>query len=537
MCIDLHVHTNVSDGAYGIEKTLKIAHESGITHIAITNHDTVEELAEAVTIGIKLGIEVIPGIEISAKDPATGKAVHILGYNFALGAKHIKQLCTSTLHKRQEKSLWQIDTLINNGYKIDKMSINVKRKGRTIYKQHIMEELVLNGYTDKIYSDLYERLFKGQGVCVGGKKFDYPDAAQAVKAIRADGGIAILAHPGAQESLHLVKTLVSVGLNGIELVHSKNSDEVKEKIIELAQQYDLLVTGGSDFHGKYDTVQEFGSYLCPQGAFADFQKCSPNYFYFIQELVFRAGVRLLEYNTLFKDGMCKNGDATDLVTEFDIKIEKFLADAIRYKFPSHGFITEEKVVNNVGDEEYTWIIDPIDGTTNFISCGKDFAISIALYKAAKPVMGVVYDVMSKKMYVGVKGAGALLNGKAIKRISGANYLQDAVVDCSLRSMVYISKEKNINFFHLAGKIRAHRSSGCASLAICKIAQGLLDVYLSAYLYIWDYAAARIILEEMHGVMVLDEQDDCLDKVITKSFCAAVFCNQNIAQDFLKLSVK
>lgn len=537
MCIDLHVHTNVSDGAYGIEKTLKIAHESGVTHIAITNHDTVEELAEAVAIGIKIGIEVIPGIEISAQDTETGKSVHILGYNFALGAKNIKELCTFTLRKQQEKSLWQIDTLIKNGYKIDKMAINVKRKGRTIYKQHIMEELVLKGYTKQIYSDLYEKLFKGEGICVEKGESDYPDVVQAVKAIRADGGIAILAHPGAQDSLHLVKMLVDAGLSGIELVHSKNSDEVKEKIIELAQQYKLLVTGGSDFHGKYDTVQEFGSYLCPQGSFADFQKCSPNYFYFIQELVFRAGVRLLEYNTLFKDGMCKNGDATDLVTEFDIKIEKFLADAIRYKFPSHGFITEEKVVNNVGDEEYTWIIDPIDGTTNFISCGKDFAISIALYKAAKPVMGVVYDVMSKKMYVGVKGAGALLNGKAIKRISGANYLQDAVVDCSLRSMVYISKEKNINFFHLAGKIRAHRSSGCASLAICKIAQGLLDVYLSAYLYIWDYAAARIILEEMHGVMVLDEQDDCLDKVITKSFCAAVFCNQNIAQDFLKLSVK
>lgn len=173
MYVDLHVHTNVSDGAYGIEKTLKMAHESGITHIAITNHDTVEELAEAVAIGIKLGIEVIPGIEISAKDPETGKSVHILGYNFMLGAKHIKQLCTSTLRKQQEKSLWQIDTLINNGYKIDKTSINIKRQGRTIYKQHIMEELVLNGYTDKIYSDLYEKLFKGQGVCVGKENIDY----------------------------------------------------------------------------------------------------------------------------------------------------------------------------------------------------------------------------------------------------------------------------------------------------------------------------------------------------------------------------
>ena len=537
MYVDLHVHTNVSDGAYGIEKTLKMAHESGITHIAITNHDTVEELAEAVAIGIKLGIEVIPGIEISAKDPETGKSVHILGYNFMLGAKHIKQLCTSTLRKQQEKSLWQIDTLINNGYKIDKTSINIKRQGRTIYKQHIMEELVLNGYTDKIYSDLYEKLFKGQGVCVGKENIDYPDAAQAVKAIRADGGISVLAHPGAQDSLHLVKMLVKAGLNGIELVHNKNNDEVKEKIIELAQQYGLFLTGGSDFHGKYDTVQEFGSYLCPQSSFVGLQKCSPNYFFFIQELAFRAGARLQEYNTLCKDIMCKNGDTSNLLTEFDIKIEKFLADEIRYKFPSHGFITEEKVVTNIGTEDYTWIIDPIDGTTNFISSGNDFAVSIALYKESNPVMGVVYDVMSGKMYVGVKDGGAWLNGENIKPISGAKCLQDAVVDCSLRSMVYLSKEKNINFFYLSGKIRAHRSSGCASLAICKIAQGSLDIYLSAYLYIWDYAAARIILEEMHGLMVFDDEDNCLDTLIAKRVCATAFSNNNIAEDFLQLSVQ
>lgn len=104
-------------------------------------------------------------------------------------------------------------------------------------------------------------------------------------------------------------------------------------------------------------------------------------------------------------------------------------------------------------------------------------------------------------------------------------------------MVYLSKEKNINFFHLSGKIRAHRSSGCASLAICKIAQGSLDIYFSAYLYIWDYAAARIILEEMHGFMVLDDEDNCLDTLIAKSVCAAAFSNNNVAEDFLQLSVQ
>jgi fructose-1,6-bisphosphatase/inositol monophosphatase family enzyme/predicted metal-dependent phosphoesterase TrpH len=534
MYVDLHVHTNVSDGAYDIDKTLKMAQQSGITHIAITNHDTVAQLVGGVAIGVKLGIEVIPGIEISAKDPETGKPVHILGYNFSLGATHIKRLCYPTLRKQQEKSLWQIDTLINHGYKIDKMAINIKRKGRTIYKQHIMEELILEGYTDKIYSELYEKLFKGQGICVGHGDIDYPEADQVVKAIRADGGIAVLAHPGAQDSLHLIKPLVEAGLNGIELVHSKNSDEVKEKIIELAQQYNLLVTGGSDFHGKYDMVQEFGSYLCPQGAFSDFQKASPNYFYFIQELAFRAGVRLQEYNTLYKDITCKNGDVTNLVTSFDIKIEKFLADEIRYRFPTHGFITEEKVINNIDNADYTWIIDPVDGTTNFIKFGTDFAISIALYKESKPVMGVVYDVMSKKMYMGVKGGGAWLNGKRITGIVGAKRLQDAVIDCSLRSMVYLSYEKNINFWDLDGEIRAHRSSGCASLAICKIAQGLLDVYLSAYLFIWDYAAAIIILEEMNGVMVL-EGDNCLDMLVTRSVCASAFCNNDIAQAFLQFS--
>lgn len=537
MYVDLHVHTNISDGAYGMEKTLKMALESGITHIAITNHDTVEGLAQAVNMGVKLGIEVITGVEISAKDPITGQLVHVLGYNFSLGAKNITELCKPILLKQQARSLWQIDALIKNGYQIDVMKIKAQRKGHPIYKQHIMEELIANGYTDKIYSDLYKTLFKNQGICVKQDMNCYPDATQAVKAIRADGGIAVLAHPGSQNSLPMLKKLVAAGLNGIELQHSKNNVEIQKKIIELAKYYGLILTGGSDFHGKYDTVQEFGEYLCNAEEFRRFQQISPNYLYFIQKLAFRAGVRLLEYNMLYKDIKCKNSDNTNLVTGFDVKIEKFLVGAINCEFPGHGFITEEKVTPSAGNKEYTWIIDPIDGTTNFINFGSEFAISIALYKAGKPVMGVVYDLVAKKMYLGVRGEGAWINGEIMTRVAGANCLRNAILDCSLRSIVCMSKEKKIDFFSLQDKIRAHRSSGCASLAICKIAQGILDVYLSSYLFIWDYAAAKIILEEMHGVMVVEEKNIYLKEVEEKSAFSGAFCNSNIAKSFLELLVE
>ncbi|HEX2925266.1 MAG TPA: PHP domain-containing protein, partial [Ruminiclostridium sp.] len=168
MKADLHVHTDISDSSFNVKDTIRIAKASGVTHLGITNHDTVEGLKEAIEEGAKEGISVIPGIEISAWDPASGKKAHILGYRFDLKGENIRKLCGTILERRHENSIRQIQVLLENNYYISLENIGRRAvNSRVIYKQHIMAELMEKGYTDSIYSDLYRKLFKGVGICAG----------------------------------------------------------------------------------------------------------------------------------------------------------------------------------------------------------------------------------------------------------------------------------------------------------------------------------------------------------------------------------
>lgn len=271
MRADFHVHTDISDGSLGLRETIQVAKENGVTHMAITNHDTVKGLKEAVKEGDRKGIIIIPGIEISAYDFVNKKKVHILGYNFELEGKNIRKLCDPILERRNENSICQIDILKINGYKINTQNILRKSvNSEVIYKQHIMAELIEKGYTDEIYSDLYKKLFKKGGICSG--DIEYVDVFEAVKAIKADNGIAVLAHPGQLDSYGIIDELVAQGLDGIELNHMDHTEEDVTKIKEYSDKYGLILTGGSDFHGEYGSSIKIGEITAPNEYISIFYK-------------------------------------------------------------------------------------------------------------------------------------------------------------------------------------------------------------------------------------------------------------------------
>lgn len=271
MRADFHVHTDISDGSLGLRETIQVAKENGVTHMAITNHDTVKGLKEAVKEGDRKGIIIIPGIEISAYDFVNKKKVHILGYNFELEGKNIRKLCDPILERRNENSIRQIDILKINGYKINTQNILRKSvNSEVIYKQHIMAELIEKGYTDEIYSDLYKKLFKKGGICSG--DIEYVDVFEAVKAIKADNGIAVLAHPGQLDSYGIIDELVAQGLDGIELNHMDHTEEDVTKIKEYSDKYGLILTGGSDFHGEYGSSIKIGEITAPNEYISIFYK-------------------------------------------------------------------------------------------------------------------------------------------------------------------------------------------------------------------------------------------------------------------------
>lgn len=260
MKADLHVHSHYSDGADSIESIMTKAKQNGVTHISIVDHDTVDGQDLIRQIGQAYNITTIPGIEISAFDFKRKRKVHILGYHYRPDASHIRNLCTPLLKRRNELSLWQIQQIRKLGYKIEAHFIKEKAlPSQVIYKQHVMDYLIKDPYSSTTYKELYQMLFKN--LVAGDIK--YVDAFAAVDAIVKDGGLAVLAHPGQLDSYDLVPELVEVGLSGIERNHIDHTEQDHQKVEALVESYNLVMTGGSDYHGRFGVPIQIGDITSP----------------------------------------------------------------------------------------------------------------------------------------------------------------------------------------------------------------------------------------------------------------------------------
>lgn len=195
---------------------------------------------------------------------------------------------------------------------------------------------------------------------------------------------------------------------------------------------------------------------------------------------------------------------SDFVTNVDKQTEVYLVDHIKKRYDNQDFLTEEKTIERTKSDEL-WIIDPIDGTTNFIFQQKNFAISVAFYKAKKPVFGIVYDVMSDKMFIGVHGEGAYLNGVKLDNMNANKPLKNSILYGDLYSLTMFPS----GIMDLRDKIVSHRYFGAASLEICAVAENQAQAYISRNLKVWDVAAAVIILNEVEGSYFFGGHNDDL----------------------------
>lgn len=254
MKIDLHCHTNVSDCPLSFEQVLELAIQEDVHYLAITNHDTTRDLLRMIELGQTRGVTVIPGIEISAYDFARSRRVHILGYFIEPGHPALEQLCSPLRERRHQASRTMVEKLVNAGFRISWERVEQLAEGGTgVYKQHIMHALIEQGYTDSIYGPLYETLFAKGGVAY--TPVAYVDAAEAVRAVRNAGGIAVLAHPGLYGNFEAAAELVRAGLQGIEVWHPEHGPDEERQAMQVAAEYKLVMTGGSDFHGAYGEAE------------------------------------------------------------------------------------------------------------------------------------------------------------------------------------------------------------------------------------------------------------------------------------------
>ncbi|MCQ2978891.1 MAG: PHP domain-containing protein [Clostridia bacterium] len=248
--IDLHVHSTASDGMLSPSEVVSLAKEVGITTMALTDHDTIAGVKEAIDAGNKLGINVIPGIELSAE---FDDQLHILGYFVDIEDKNFNEFLDDIVQKRIAKNKRYLKCFNDNGIDITYEELTVVAKSDDmILKPHFATLLKNKGIIDNV-KEAYTKFFDVEPYkSVLSTK---PSAKEVIEAITNAGGIAVMAHPiltklNDEDLRKLIFELKSYGLKGIEVYHSDHSKEDKEKYIKYAEEFNLLITGGNDFHGE-----------------------------------------------------------------------------------------------------------------------------------------------------------------------------------------------------------------------------------------------------------------------------------------------
>lgn len=260
--IDLHCHTKVSDNSLTIGQVIDLAQLHGVTHLAITDHDTTLGLDEATCLGQRAGIEIIPGIEISAYDYKRKVRAHILGYYIEPGHGALETICRPMVERRNEVAKVMVERIKKHGYDINWGQVEDYAKGSTsVFKQHIMHALMDKGYCKEIYGTLYTTLFsrdeKNGKQGIAHVSVDYVDVVEAIQAVRAAGGVPVLAHPGQFNNYAAIPEWVEIGLEGVEIYNPSHQTKDEWRSQLLADQYDLIMTGGSDFHGLYGDLKAY----------------------------------------------------------------------------------------------------------------------------------------------------------------------------------------------------------------------------------------------------------------------------------------
>lgn len=253
MKADLHCHTSVSDGTLGIEDLLVLAKSKGIDKIAITDHDCVASSVRGCTIAKRIdGFEVIKGVELSATDSSRGCPVHILCY-LPDAPERLEMLCRKNTALRV-KAGQIMAKRISQKYNIPAKYIASCAQGANfISKRHLMKVLMNCGYTTEVFGELYHKLFDKQSEEYIGVNPVFPDPREVIEEIHGAGGIAVIAHPGLYNNFDLIDELIKEELiDGIEVYHPNNTEAQQKQLLELCEKNDLLVTGGSDFHGSFN---------------------------------------------------------------------------------------------------------------------------------------------------------------------------------------------------------------------------------------------------------------------------------------------
>jgi predicted metal-dependent phosphoesterase TrpH len=255
--VDLHAHTTASDGAATPAALVQAAHAAGLTAVAITDHDTVAGVREALAAAASVGLRVVPGVELSAVD-ASGET-HLLGLHLA-HLERVEARLAELREMRRTRAERIVQRLNALGVRITMEDVLGQAAGGAIGRPHVARALVANGWAPDLRTAFDRYLGAGRPAFVAKDRLSLADA---IGIVHTAGGLAVLAHPGGSASHERLTALAALGLDGVEVRHPSHDDAEIGRILALAERLRLLPSGGSDWHGQPDGTRALGVMRVP----------------------------------------------------------------------------------------------------------------------------------------------------------------------------------------------------------------------------------------------------------------------------------
>lgn len=257
--VDLHTHTVASDGTYRPSELVAEAARRGVRVLAVTDHDSTEGLAEAIeTARAHPPLTIVPGIEINCD--VEGAEIHVLGYGMDYEARWFQEFCLAQREERRARVHRTAERLAALGMPIDVERVFALVQEGSAGRPHIARVMVERGYVKTVREAFDRYLAAGKPAHVPRRKLTPEDA---VRLLRRAGGAPVLAHPGLADRDALIPAMVEAGLMGIECYYSEHSPAQRGAYLDLCRRYDLVATGGSDFHGPQVRAATLGHPTVP----------------------------------------------------------------------------------------------------------------------------------------------------------------------------------------------------------------------------------------------------------------------------------
>ncbi len=256
--VDLHAHSTASDGSQSPANAVAAAHKAGLAAFALTDHDTLAGIAEAQVAAEAAGLRLVPGVELSVHQE--GVEVHLLGLHIrdvdALQAR--LERYRDHRRTRAEEMVARLNAL---GIAVTMDAVLAAAAGGAIGRPHVAKALIAGGYA-KDSREAFDR-FLGAGKPANVEK-QRLEIAEGIRLIHEAGGIAVIAHPGADGRRERIEPLVPLGLDGLEVKHPSHSTEDTKRIAALAAHFGLVASGGSDWHGAMLGGRVLGAMQVPR---------------------------------------------------------------------------------------------------------------------------------------------------------------------------------------------------------------------------------------------------------------------------------